>query len=171
LFRPMLTTLFATATLTLVGGSMVPGAMELGVLSCTVGAVVSRQAAGAAAEAIEAHEMVCTFRAHRSGAEESYAAIVKNATAMEQLPERLTLLFLVKGPFGTRAKPGFLQQAYALDPGAVRPATAPLAGERNPEISLQPMADAPPGSAASAQAPKPQYVITGVELVLRAAVG
>jgi hypothetical protein len=145
--------------------------MELGVLSCTVGAVIGKQAAGQATEATEAREMACTFRAHRSGAEESYAAVVKNATAMEQLPERLTLLFLVKGPFGTRAKPGFLQQAYALDPGAARPTTAPLAGEHNPEISLQPMADVRPGSAQSADAPRPQYVITGVELVLRAAVG
>jgi len=169
--RPMLIAPLAIAFLRMLGGWMVPGARGLGVLSCTVGAVLDTRTAAETTAASETREMVCAFKMGRSGAEESYGAVVKSVTAMGRLPERLTLLFLVKGSFSTRLTPGLLQQTYALDPSAAHPATAALGGERNADISLQPLTEREPGSAAQERDATPRYVITAVELVLKTAMG
>ena len=152
-------------------GWMVPGAKTLGVLSCTVGRGSDPQPRTEAVASSEAREMICSFKAAGTGSGESYSAVVKSISTLGRLPERLTLMWLVRAPFGTHAKPGLLQQSYSIDPTAPPEQAATLTGEQNANISLQPMADKEPDNVPKEDAPSPRYVITSVELVLKLAIG
>jgi hypothetical protein len=152
-------------------GWMAPGATNLGILSCTVGRAIETRASAETLAAGEAREMACSFKTDRSGVAEYYGAVVKSITTVGRLPGRATLIWIVKGPFGSRVQPGFLQQTYSIDPAVSATQTAPLTGERDTDISLHPMADTEPGSASKENADPPKHVITSVELVLKAATG
>jgi len=158
------------SALPLVAGWMIPGAVDVGTLSCTIGRPIDVPGALETPVASEAREMVCTFKPIRNGPEEAYSAVVKSVPTMGRLPEHLTMLWSVKAPFGTQTRPGLLQQSYAADPAAPTGREGLLAGEKNAELSLQPLADREPGSVSREAAPPP-YRITALELVLRVATG
>ena len=166
--RPMLIGLPFVALIS--AGWMLPGTTNLGILSCTVGRAIDTEAASPTT-ASEAREMICSFKPNNNGPGEAYSAVVKSISTMRALPERLTILWIVKAPFGMQAKPGFLQQGYAVDRAASTGETTPLMGEKNTELSLHPLADKEPGSASRETPPLPRYIITSVELVLQAATG
>ena len=153
------------------GGWMVPGPIHLGILSCSVGRQLDIPSMPDAAAASEAREMTCSFKPAKNGPEEGYSAVVRSVSAMGKLSERMTMLWAVRAPLGTEVRPGLLQQSYAADPAASAAQESPLTGEKNADISLQPMTDKEPGSASKEKPPMPRYVITAVELILRVATG
>jgi hypothetical protein len=156
--------------LPLVAAWMTPGTVDVGTLSCTIGRPIDVPGAPDTPVVSEAREMICTFKPIRNGPEEAYSAVVKSVPTMGRLPERLTILWSVKAPFGTEPRPGLLQQSFAADPAAATGREGLLAGEKNAELSLQPLADRKPGSA-SQEAALPPYRITTLELVLKVATG
>jgi len=147
-----------------------PNAVEIGVLTCTIGHVVGAAAPDQKSATNEAREMVCSFTAP-SAPEETYAGLVKAIGSTGALPENRALLWSVRAPVGTVYTPGLLQQTYAVDGATPSGQTPPLIGERNGSISLFTMAEKQEGSATKESQPAPLFVIADIELVLKAAVG
>ena len=147
-----------------------PNAVEIGVLTCTIGHVVGAAAPDQKSATNEAREMVCSFTAP-SAPEETYAGLVKAIGSTGALPENRALLWSVRAPVGTVYTPGLLQQTYAVDGATPSGQTPPLIGERNGSISLFTMAEKQEGSASKEKQPAPEFVIADVELVLKGAVG
>ena len=88
-----------------------------------------------------------------------------------KLPDRFTILWLVRGPLGTQPPAGLLQQSYAADEATPAGQVPPLVGERNTKIILHAMADKQEGNASLEKKPRPDFVLTGVELLLKASTG
>ena len=152
------------------GAGIDPGAglpMEVGVLSCTVAQSPGPQGTQGAA-ASEARRMQCSFKPGRIGAEETYAGSLKIISAP---PENLALLWIVRAPVGTRAAPGLLEQSYLADAAAMPGHAAPLVGERNSEITLHTMSEQSEGSASKHERAVQPFVITAIELTLKASTG
>jgi Protein of unknown function (DUF992) len=153
------------------GFGMAPGAMlpvEIGVLSCTLGRTTDPQVSDKTSGASETREMLCTFSPARNGPEETYAGALKSINTAGPLPDSATLLWMVRAPVGAQATPGLLQQSYSADPATPAGQTAPLVGERTSEITLHTMSDKEEGSASKEKQSVPRFVITGIELKLKA---
>jgi len=153
------------------GAGTDPGArlpMEIGVLSCTLAQSIDPQMSAQSGAASEARQMLCTFTPTRDGAEETYAGSLKSISAGRTLPEKVALLWIVRGPVGTRASPGLLEQTYAADLAATPGHVAPLVGERNSELTLHTMSEQKEGSASMPERPALAFAITAIELKLRA---
>src|SRR5262245_32066970 len=153
------------------GAGTDPGArlpMEMGVLSCTLAQSIDPQMSAQSGAASEAREILCTFTPARNGAEETYAGSLKSISAGRTLPENVALLWIVRGPVGTRATPGLLEQSYAADPAATPGHMAPLIGERNHEITLHTMSEQKEGTASRQDRPSLPFAITAIELKLKA---
>jgi Protein of unknown function (DUF992) len=144
-----------------------PTIVEIGVLSCTPGHAIDVPQSTERPAAGEAREMVCAFRAP-NGHEETYAGSIRAVGGIGALPEKTAMLWSVRAPLGTKPKPGLLQQDYAADMSAPRGQPAPLRGERNGEMTLHTMADKPEGSASKDKPPAPQFLVSEIELVLKA---
>jgi hypothetical protein len=153
------------------GAGTDPGArlpMEAGVLSCTLAPSVDPQMSEQGGGASEAREMLCSFTPARSGAEETYAGSLKSIGADRTLRENVTLMWMVRAPVGTRARPGLLEQSYAADLATPAGHVAPLIGERNNAITLHTMAEQNGGSASKPERHAPAFAITAIELKLKA---
>jgi hypothetical protein len=141
--------------------------VEIGVLSCTLGQEIGIAPADQNS-ASEAREILCSFKPSNSSVEETYTGALKSINAAGPIPLKLTILWTVRAPVGTRTAPGLLQQRYAADPAAPAVQVAPLVGERNVEITLQPMSDKEVGSASKERQAAPPYAITAIEIKLNA---
>jgi hypothetical protein len=153
------------------GAGTDPGARlptEVGVLSCTLAQSIDPQMSAQGGAASEARQMLCTFTPARDGAEETYTGSLKSISAGRTLPENVALLWIVRGPVGTRATRGLLEQTYAADPAAPPGHSAPLIGERNNEITLHTMSEQKEGSASMHERPALALAITAIALKLRA---
>jgi uncharacterized protein DUF992 len=154
-----------------VGAGTDPGArlpMEEGVLSCTLAQSINPQMSAQGGAASEAHQLLCTFTPTTDGPEETYAGLLKSISAGGTLPQNMALLWMVRAPIGTKATPGLLEQTYAADQGAPQGQFAPLVGERNNDITLHTMSEKKEGSASTHERPALAFVITTIELKLRA---
>jgi Protein of unknown function (DUF992) len=141
---------------------------ELGVLSCTLVQVIDSTGSDQKTAASEAREMVCFFLPGTHGPQEAYAGTVRSIGVVGKLPDRFTLLWIVKGPLGAQSPAGLLQQSYAVDDATPVGQVPPLVGDRNNKIVLHAMADKREGPASQEKQPRPDFILTGVELILRA---
>jgi Protein of unknown function (DUF992) len=111
--------------------NVVPGlnlAMDVGVLSCTLGPSIHVQVSDRASEAVG--DMLCSFSPAKNGPDETYVGTLKNTKAVGPLPENVSILWTVRAPFRKRLLPGFLQQTYSVDPKIPPGEAAPLVGEK-----------------------------------------
>jgi hypothetical protein len=129
----------------------------LGTLTCSLSA--------ANPDALE-RDALCRFRPGSHGADETYSGIVKGAGRLSDLFGTGTIIIEVKGSVSTGLKPGMLQQSYSADAarGSIA-AAAPLTGETNNSIVLQPM-DEEVGRVAEGKV-RPDAMIMQVDLKLR----
>lgn len=169
--QPSLTIGLLFLGLPVCAGWMLPGSIEIGVLSCTGGQTIHAQVSTMTSGAGDAREMICSFKPHRNGAEETYSAVMTNISSAGPLSEKLTMLWVVRAPVGTQSMPCLLRQSFAADVATPAGQAAPLVGARNDAISLQPMNDKQEGSAAKEKRAPSEFVVTGIELVLKIAVG
>jgi hypothetical protein len=131
----------------------------LGILTCSL----SEEAGGS--PAAQARDILCRFRAGSLGTEETYAGTMQSVGQAEALFGRGTVMLEVKGPAGQGIVPGLLQQAYAAEASPVR-AAAPLFGETNSAIVLQPLTKEE-GRVAAGKT-RPEAAIILLELKLKA---
>lgn len=110
-------------------------------------------------------DMLCTFQPGHRGPEETYVGSVQGVGRGELLFGTGSVLLSIKGPASMEATPGMLTQTYAVDAGASGGAPAPLIGERNKQIVLQPLAEQE-GRVAEGKT-QPDAVIIRVELTLQ----
>jgi hypothetical protein len=150
-------------------GAMVPGSTlptEIGVLSCTLGQLSDTPASDPLSVAGEPREALCSFKPGMNGPEEAYTGGLRSINAGGPLPQKVTLLWVVRVPVGTRPAPGLLQQTYAVDTATPAGQTAPLVGERNSEITLHTMAEKREGSASKEKLETPVFIVIAMELKL-----
>ena len=141
---------------------------ELGVLSCTLAQVIDSTGSDQKTAGSEAREMVCFFLPGTNGPREEYAGTVRSISVAGKLPDQFTLLWVAKGPLGTLPRAGLLQQSYAVDEATPAGQMPPLVGDRNNKIVLHAMADKREGNASQEKQPRPDFLLTGVELLLKA---
>lgn len=110
-------------------------------------------------------DMVCRFQPGHRGPEETYVGSVQGVGKGELLFGTGAVLLSIKGPASTEVAPGMLAQTYAVDAGASGGAAAPLIGEKNKQIVLQPLAEQE-GRVAAGKT-QPDAVIIRVELTLQ----
>lgn len=111
-------------------------------------------------------DVLCEFRPGSHGAKETYSGTVKGVGRPDELFSTGTILLEVNGVASISLKPGMLQQIYSTDAarGSVA-AAAPLTGETNNSIVLQPV-DEQEGRVAEGKA-RPDAMIIQVDLKLR----
>jgi hypothetical protein len=131
----------------------------LGTLTCSL------TGAGDGASAGVGRDMICQFQPGRRGAEETYTGSVQGVGKADLLFGRGAVLLSIKGPASTEIGPGMLTQTYAVDAGASGGAPAPLIGEKNQLITLQPLAEQE--GRVEAGKTQPDAVIIRVELTLQ----
>jgi Protein of unknown function (DUF992) len=144
---------------------------ELGVLSCTLAQAIDSTGSDQKTGASETREMVCFFLPGTNGPQEAYAGTVRSISVVGKLPDRFTLLWVVKGPLGTLPSAGLLQQSYVVDEATPAGQVPPLVGERNTKIILHSMAEKREGIASQENQPRPDFILTGVELLLKIGAG
>ena len=130
----------------------------LGTLTCSLS-----EGAGASPSA-QVRDILCRFRAGSLGSEETYAGTMQSVGQAEALFGSGTVMLEVRGPAALGIVPGLLQQAYAAESSAVS-ASAPLVGETNSAIVLQPLTRQE-GRVAAGRI-RPEAAIVTVELKLR----
>src|SRR5262245_9645925 len=106
---------------------------ELGVLTCSVG--VGTDAASGA----QGRDVLCHFRLGRHGSEETYSGTLQGVGQTEALYGRGVVMLAVKVGATTAVAPGMLQQAYSTGEASPSNVAAPLVGEANRTIVLQPL--------------------------------
>ena len=131
----------------------------LGTLTCSL------TGAGEGGSTGIGREMICQFQPGQRGAEEVYTGSVQGVGKADLLFGRGAVLLSIKGPASMEMGPGMLTQTYAVDAGASGGAPAPLIGERNKLIVLQPLAEQE-GRVAAGKT-QPDAVIIRVELTLQ----
>lgn len=132
--------------------------ITLGTLTCSLG-----EGAGAI-PAAQVRDILCRFTPGRLGSEETYAGTMQSVGQAEALFGAGTVMLEVKGPAALGIVPGLLQQAYAAESSPVS-AAAPLFGETNSAIALQPLTREE-GRVAAGRT-RPEAAIVMVELKLR----
>lgn len=133
----------------------------LGTLTCGLGAQMQSGEANAAAQG---REVRCQFRPGDDGAEEIYVGTMQGIGKSDTLFGRGTVIMAVKAPLMTPISPGMLQQGYSAD-ATRRSASAPLVGDRNQRILLQPLNEEIGRVAQGKQ--QPDAVIVLIELKLQ----
>ena len=132
---------------------------ELGTLTCSL------MGEGEGASSGVGRDMICRFQPGHRGAEEVYTGSVQGVGKAELMFGRGAVLLTIKGPTSTEMAPGMLTQTYVVDAGASGSASAPLVGEKNNLIVLQPLAEQE-GRVAAGKT-QPDAVIIRVELTLQ----
>jgi hypothetical protein len=132
----------------------------IGTLTCSLGAKMrSAESSGA-----QGRDVRCWFRPGDNGAEETYIGTLQGVGKSDSLFGSGAVIMAVKAPFSMAISPGMLQQAYSAD-AARRSASAPLVGDRNERIVLQPLNEEEGRVAMGKQ--KPDGVIVVIELKLQ----
>jgi hypothetical protein len=132
---------------------------ELGTLTCSL------LGEGQGATMGVGRDVICKFQPGPRGAEETYTGSVQGVGKAEIVFGTGAVLLSVKGPASTEVTPGLLSQTYAVDATASGSAMAPLIGDKNKYIMLQPMAEQE-GRVAAGKT-QPDAVIILVELKLQ----
>lgn len=133
---------------------------EIGTLTCSLAA-----AEGEGASAGVGRDMICRFQLGQQGPQEVYTGSVQGVGRTDLLFGTGAVLLSVKMPASIDATPGMLTQTYAVDAGSSGGAAAPLTGERNKMVVLQPLAERE-GRVAEGKT-QPDSVIIRVELTLQ----
>jgi hypothetical protein len=115
--------------------------------------------------AAQVRDILCRFRAGSLGGEETYTGTIQSVGQAEALFGSGTIILEVKGPAALAIVPGLLQQTYAVEASSVK-AAAPLFGETNSAILLQPLTKEE-GRVAAGKTKLEAAIIT-VELKLKA---
>jgi len=115
--------------------------------------------------------MVCTFKPTTNTPEETYVGTIKTINVGGTLPEKAAVLWKVKAAPGTETTAGLLQQVYAADQATPSGQVPALIGEPKSDISLHSMADKEEGSASQEKQATPRFLVTAVELMLKASTG
>jgi Protein of unknown function (DUF992) len=114
-------------------------------------------------------DVSCAFQPGQLGAEETYVGSVQGVGQTNLLFGRGAVILSVKGPTLTDFAPGLLTQRYAVDAATSGNALAPLVGESNKQIMLQPLAEEE--GRVSKGKTQPEAVLIVVELKLQASPG
>jgi hypothetical protein len=164
--RHMLGLLFLAASCS--GASAVPGSaqenpedriIELGTLSCSLLGARDGATSGIG------RDVICQFQPGDAGPEEVYVGSLQGVGRADVLFGKGAMLLSVKAPASVTATPGMLSQSYNADAGASGSAPAPLVGDKNKQIVLQPLMEEV-GRVAEGKT-QPDAVIILVELALR----
>jgi hypothetical protein len=131
----------------------------LGTLTCSL----SEQ--GNAGTAAQRRDILCQFRARGRGSVETYAGSLQAVGQVEGLFGRGTVMLEIRGPASLSIVPGVLQQVYAAEASAAVSAAAPLIGQTNNAIVLQPLTKEE-GRVAAGKA-RPEAAIVIIELKLK----
>jgi hypothetical protein len=162
----MLGLLFLAASCS--GASAVPGSaqenpddriIELGTLTCSL--LGKREGATSGI----GRDVICQFQPGDAGPEEVYVGALQGVGRADLLFGKGAMLLSVKAPASVTATPGMLSQSYGADAGASGSTPAPLVGDKNKQIVLQPLMEEV-GRVAEGKT-QPDAVIILVELTLR----
>ena len=134
--------------------------MEIVSLTCTLMGARDGSTSGVA------RDMVCQFQPGDAGPEEVYVGSLQGVGRAELLFSKGAVLLSVKVPASIPVTPGMLSQSYSADAGASGSASAPLVGDKNKQIVLQPLMEEV-GRVAEGKT-QPDAVIIQVELSLQA---
>jgi len=130
----------------------------LGVLTCSL--VGTDATAG-----VQSRDVLCRFRPGRRGSEETYTGTVQSIGPAQAIYGKGTIILAVRGSASTKIEPGLLQQVYSAEASRVS-AAAPLVGETNRALVLQPFLEEE-GRVAAGKT-RPDAAIITVELKLKA---
>ena len=164
--RHMLGLLFLVASCS--GASAVPGSaqenpedriIELGTLTCSLMGLREGATSGIG------RDVICQFQPGDAGPEEVYVGSLQGVGRADLLFGKGAMLLSVKAPASVTATPGMLSQSYGAAAGASGSTPAPLVGEKNKQIVLQPLIEEV-GRVAEGKT-QPDAVIILVELTLR----
>jgi Protein of unknown function (DUF992) len=129
---------------------------ELGTLTCSLIGATSPTG----------RDVLCEFHPGQQGPVETYVGSAQAIGQTKLLFGRGAVILAVKGPASTNLSSGLLTQRYAVDAAASGNGLAPLVGERNKSIMLQPLAEED-GRVASGKS-QAEAVLMVVELELQA---
>lgn len=132
----------------------------VGTLTCGLGAEMQSGEANAAAQG---REIRCQFRPGDNGAEETYIGTLQGVGKSASLFGSGAAIMAVKAPMSMTISPGLLQQAYSAD-ATRRSASAPLVGDRNTRIVLQPLNEEEGRVAKGKQQPDGMIVLIELKL-------
>ena len=135
----------------------------VGQLTCTVIGETTADPSGVA----QGRDVLCQFRPGISGAEETYIGTLQGAGQVKNLFERGTVMLVVKQYGSDAVTPGMLAQSYSADAAARAGRSAPLIGDRNNAVVLQPMIEREAGEQAR-KGDIPDAIIVMAELKLQA---
>jgi len=107
---------------------------ELGTLTCSLASETQRTPS----EPAQGREALCQFRVGDRGAEETYVGTLQ-IIGQDTVPSgRQTIMLIVKAPISKTAASGLLQQTYSAVAPVMVGKQAPLVGENDGSIVLQP---------------------------------
>ncbi len=143
------------------------GLLEVGILTCSVGAAVDSRKGDASAASGSRH-VLCAFRSEQRGSEETYDGIVSAVGAIEEFASVKVLMWSVSVPLGTVLPQDGLLQPYAAEP-VPSPGQAPaLVGALRSDIVLTTKADGIAGEASRAEPQAQRVFILSLQLFLLA---
>ena len=134
--------------------------IEIGSLTCTLLGGRDGSTSGVG------RDIVCQFQPGDAGPEEVYVGSLQGVGRAEMLFSKGAVLLSVKVPASIPVTPGMLAQSYAADAGSSGSASAPLVGDKNKQIVLQPLMEEV-GRVAEGKT-QPDAVIIQVDLSLQA---
>lgn len=137
----------------------------VGQLTCTI--IGESEADASAAGVAQGRDVLCEFRPGTSGAGERYVGTLQGAGQVKALFERGTIMLVVKQFGSSEASPGMLAQSYSADAAARAGRSAPLVGDKNNTVMLQPMIEREAGDQAK-KGDIPDALIVVAELKLEA---
>jgi hypothetical protein len=125
----------ATASEGVIGRSAQETPFMVGQLTCSVIRETQSDPSGVA----QGRDVECQFRPGTNGAEETYVGTLQGAGQVKTLFERGTVMLMVKQIGSDKMQAGMLAQSYSADAAARSGRSAPLVGDKNNTIVLQPM--------------------------------
>jgi hypothetical protein len=140
---------------------------ELGTITCSI--TGEADAGKGSSPSGTGRNVSCEFRPGQVGPLETYVGTLQGVGQTKLLFNRGAVLLSVKGPASTVLAPGILTQSYAVDAGSSASAFAPLVGEKNKRLTLQPLAEEEGRVAKGAT--QPEAVLILVELKLQSSPG
>ena len=135
----------------------------VGQLTCMVIGETAADPSGVA----QGRDVQCKFRPGISGAEETYVGTLQGAGQVQNLFDRGTVMLVVKQYGSDAVTPGMLAQSYSADAAARAGRSAPLVGDRNNAVVLQPMIERDAGEQGKT-GDIPDAIIVMAELKLQA---
>lgn len=111
---------------------------EIGVLTC---ALADEQPGISVETAISpgTRDMLCSFHHGPNGVEEAYTGTIQSVGQRGEAYAQSVMMWSVRGPIVGDHRAGTLQQSFAIEHNTPVGTNAPLVGDENREISLQPV--------------------------------